>query len=134
MEPKSETHLAAARRNRDLARALIDPTLASLRPAPWEWVAVIAFYAAVHFINAYLWETARREPSSHPDRLARVRREGPLRQCRRRYLGLQVAAQDARYEPTFALSEQEARVLVEDYLRYVEATVMAALGLPAPTW
>ena len=134
MESKTETHLAAARRNRDLARALIDPSLANLRPAPWEWVAVIAFYAAVHFVNAYLWETVRHEPSSHPDRLARVRRERPIRQCRRRYADLQTLGHRARYEAAFALSEQEARNLVRDNLRYIETTIMAGLGLPEPTW
>ena len=134
MEPKTEAHLAAARRNRDLARALIDPSHANLRPASWEWVAVIAFYAAVHFVNAYLWETARREPSSHPDRLARVRRDRLIRPCRRRYADLQTLGHRARYEADFALSEQEARGLVHDNLHYVEATVMAALGLPTLTW
>lgn len=134
MEQKSEAHLQAARRNRDLARALLGPSLADLRPAPWEWVAVIAFYAAVHYVNAYVWEVARVESSSHGERLARIRREPAIRHCRRRYLRLQEFGLLARYEPTFTLSEQEARDLVQDNLRNVEITVMTALNLPPPDW
>ena len=134
MEQKTEEHLQAARRNRDLARALLGPSVAHLRPAPWEWVAVIAFYSAIHYVNAYVWETARFEPSSHGERLARIRREPAIRHCRRRYARLQELGQLARYEATFALSEQHARELVQGNLRAIEAAVMTALGLPAPTW
>ena len=134
MEQKTDEHLQAARRNRDFARALLGPSVAHLSPAPWEWVVVIAFYSAVHYVNAYLWETARIDPSSHGERQARLRREPAIRHCRRRYARLQELGQLARYEPTFTVSEQDARNLVDGNLRDVEAAVMAALNLPAPIW
>jgi hypothetical protein len=43
---KTLDHLRVARRNRDFARALLEQD--GLTPAPWEWIVVIAFYAAVH--------------------------------------------------------------------------------------
>jgi len=134
VESKTEDHLRVARRNRDFARALLDPSLANMRPEPWEWVAVIAFYAAVHFVNAYLWEAVRVEPPSHNERQARLRRELPIRPSRRRYARLQELSLLARYDEAFVLPEQEARALVNDNLRYIEANVMAALNLPQPTW
>ncbi len=127
-------HFRVAERNRDIARVLISPTLAGLRPTPWEWVAVVAFYAAVHYVNGYLWETARFVPKNHGQRSGRVRRDRGLRRASAEYGRLSTVGYQARYDPAFALSETDARDLVETDLRAVEATVMAALNLPTPTW
>ena len=134
MDPKTINHLRIAERNRDLARALLDPALGSLRPTPWEWVAVIAFYAAVHMVNAYLWQTRQYEPTNHGERWTAVRFTLPISRCSRSYRALQDAGYFARYDEMFAVSEQEARELLEVHLRRVEATVMQALGQPAPAW
>ena len=53
VKPETIQHLETAARNRDLARALIGygPGM-ELHSPPFEWVAVVAFYAAVHYVNA----------------------------------------------------------------------------------
>ena len=121
-------------RNRDLARALLSPSLSGLQPSPWEWVAVIGFYAAVHAVNAYLWETRRYAPTTHGERSTEVRYNLPISACRTSYLALSRASYDARYDEQFSLTEQEARDLLDVDFRLVEATVMQALGQPVPAW
>ena len=134
MDPKTANHLRISARNRDLALALLDPSLAGLRPPPWEWVAVITFYAAVHAVNAYLWETRRYAPTTHGERSTEVRYNLPISACRNSYLALSRAGYDARYDEQFSLTEQQARTLLHVHFRRVEATVMQALGQPAPAW
>jgi hypothetical protein len=134
VDPKTVNHLRIAERNRDLARTLLDPALSGLRPTPWEWVAVIAFYAAVHAVNAYLWESRRYVPTTHGDRRSAVRLSLPISRCSGNYRALQDAGYYARYDETFVVSEQQARTLLVVDFRHVEATVMQALGQPAPAW
>jgi hypothetical protein len=53
MEQKTREHLETAARNRDLAHALIDPESSIIvQPPPLDWAVVVAFYAAVHYVNA----------------------------------------------------------------------------------
>jgi hypothetical protein len=134
VDPKTVDHLRVFARNRDLARALLDPSLAGLQPSPWEWVAVITFYAAVHAVNAYLWETRRYAPRSHGERSTEVRYNLPISACRASYQALNRAGYDARYDEQFSLTEHGARTLLEMDFRRVEATVMQALGQPVPVW
>ncbi len=134
MDRQTVEHLRAAERNRDIARALLATGLAAPAPPPWDWVAIIAFYAAVHYVNAYLWETARYKPDKHSHRAARVRQDWRIRRCRASYARLQTFGYQARYEPVFAVVEQEARAPVDVDLRRVETTVLAALGQPTPRW
>ena len=121
-------------RTRNLARALLDPALANLKPSPWKWVAVMAFYAAVHAVNAYLWEIRRYAPINHGDRGREVQYSLPISSCRASYQFLNRAGYRARYEEQFSLSERDARLLVERDFRMVEATVMRALEQPTPIW
>jgi hypothetical protein len=134
VDPTTVNHLQIAARNRDLARALLDPALAGLRPTPWEWVAVIAFYAAVHYANAYLWETSRLTSRTHRDRRHSIENSAEIGNCAASYGVLQDAGFRARYVETYTLEEQRARSLLNTDLRLVEATVMQALGQPAPIW
>lgn len=134
MDPKTINHLRISERNRDLALRLLDPSLAGLRPSPWEWVAVIAFYAAVHAVNAYLWETRRFAPGDHLARSTEVRYNLPISSCRASYQKLNRAGYYARYDEQFSLPEQKARELLDAEFRRVEATVMRALGQPVPAW
>jgi len=105
-----------------------------LRPTPWEWVAVIAFYAAVHYVNAYLWEDRRLKPGSHGERRTAVQSDPRTSSCRASYRDLQDAGYRARYVETFTLSHQRAHALLDVHLRRVETTVMQAMGQPVPVW
>jgi hypothetical protein len=134
VDPRTINHLTVSARNRDLARVLLSPSLSGLQPSPWEWVAVIAFYAAVHAVNAYLWETRRYAPSTHGERSTEVRFNLPISACRTSYQNLSHAGYYARYDEEFSLTEREARGFLDVDFRRVEATVMQALGQPAPVW
>ena len=134
MDPKTANHLRISVRNRDLARALLGPANDGLQPSPWEWVAVMAFYAAVHAVNAYLWEVRRYDPANHGDRRAQLRLSLPITACSRDYRHLERLGFNARYDERFSLTEQQARELLDVDFRRVEATVMQALGQPAPVW
>jgi hypothetical protein len=94
----------------------------------------MVFYAAVHAVNAYLWETRRYEPATHADRRTTIRSSLPLRRCFSSYRSLSDVGFHARYDEKFTLSEQAARALLETEFREVEATVMQALGRAAPVW
>ena len=132
MDQKTLNHLQVAQRNRDLARALLAQS--ELEPEPWEWVAVVLFYAAAHYVNAYLWERYHVEPANHGERTYGVRQDSAINACQAAYDRLRVIGFDARYDEQFNLSEQDARVLLQVQLRGVEAAVMQALGQPVPTW
>ena len=95
---------------------------------------MIAFYAAVHYVNAYLWESRRFAPTNHYQRRAEILADPSLLGCGLSYRALQDNGFYARYAETFSLSEQAACGLVEVDLRLVEATVLQALGQPVPVW
>jgi hypothetical protein len=94
----------------------------------------MAFYAAVHAVNAYLWETRRFVPSNHAARSAEVRSNLPISACRFSYQALNRAGYYAQYDERYAVTEQQARLFLNVHFRHVEATVMQALGQPAPAW
>jgi hypothetical protein len=130
MERQTNRHIQTAERNRRIASALIDTELASIQSAPYEWIAVIAFYAAVHYVNAYLWEARRYAPPDHPNRNHLVEGDPVLRRSRSEYGRLFATGFRARYVPNFRLPEQDARDLIERDLELVRQTVRGALGLP----
>jgi hypothetical protein len=134
VDQKTLNHLRVAARNRDFARALLSPAQPGLEPAPWEWVAVMLFYSAVHYVNAYLWEQYQVEPRNHDERTHGVQRDPAIGPCRFSYGALKDVGFHSRYTETFGLSEQDARFLLDVRLRAVEATVMQALGQPLPRW
>ena len=57
-----------------------------------------------------------------------------LRQCLGEYRSLSNEGYRARYYDMYTLSEADARRLLNVNFRRVEATVMQALGQPAPSW
>jgi hypothetical protein len=128
VDQRTRQHLDLAERNRDLSRAILDPAISgNFQPSPYEWIAVIAFYAAVHYVSAYLWETYGEVIEEHPARWRRVRTEGRLQRCKDQYGRLQNNGYNARYTRGIHLSRQDAERLVNIDLANVESVVMAAL-------
>lgn len=128
MERETSEHLQTAERNRDFARSLPNRSIGSLLPGPrYEWVTVIAFYAAVHYVNAYLWERYRVRPRNHAERGQYVTRDPVLRRCARAYDRLQDAGFKSRYTALYRIPDWRAEGLVNVDLAEVGATVRAAI-------
>ncbi len=110
MQPRTGDYLRTADRNRDVAREL---AFAPFKTPPSDWAAVIAFYAALHFMHAYLFERENgREPTSHKDR----------RNCMETVAGLMPA--EDNYNDLYDLS---VKVRYRSLYRINGATVQEAL-------
>jgi hypothetical protein len=129
VERLTDRHIQTAERNRTIALAHLGVQAQSVRPPAFEWAGVIAFYAAVHYVNGYLWEVRRYGPPDHESRNRLVRGDSGLRPCTDAYERLLEASFRARYIPGFRLLEGRARELVEVDLEVVRRTVRGALGL-----
>ena len=128
MEQWTRDHLDTAERNRDLARLLLTSSSSLGLPVPpSEWAAVIAFYSAVHFVNAYLWERYRIEPRDHAERNHFVRTDPILRRCLQAYSRLRDEGFRSRYHRAHRLNVQQATGLVKVDLANVESVVRAAI-------
>jgi len=115
----------SAAENRAFAQALIAER--PVRPASSRWAAVAAFYAAVHYVNAYLREHLEIEPSNHTERSRFISSVSGLRSCRSHYVRLEAAAFDARYVAGSRIGPEEARELIDHHLETVRATVLPLL-------
>ena len=134
LDPTTLEHLLAAEENRELCLSLLDGAASRVRPRRWEWTGVVAFYSAVHYVNAYLWEARRFSPNNHQERSDAFHVEAALRQARSGYWYLRDFAYEVRYRPRVSATEAIARDLVDIDLRAVEAAVLRALGLGIPDW
>jgi hypothetical protein len=130
VKPETIQHLETAARNRELARALVSlgPTMGLPSP-PFEWVAVVAFYAAVHYVNAILWEWGGVKPDTHTERTWYVEYHPPLAAFRLEYRHLNIHGWNARYAAGYRLSLRQAQTLVEVTLLHVERVVCSSLGV-----
>jgi hypothetical protein len=129
VERQTSPHIQTAERNRVVALAHLDGQAHAVQPPAYEWAAVIAFYAAVHYVNGYLWEIRRYEPPDHQSRNRLVRSDPGLRPCFDEYERLFSAGFRARYTPGFRLLDQRARELVDVELEAVRRVVRGAPGL-----
>lgn len=124
MKPKTADHLATANENRDLARRMVRG-MAKVTAAE-RWAVVIAFYAAVHYVNAYLWETGGIEPQDHADRRRRMQRDATLGQLVFRYRRLVMFAYQIRYTPSYRLTATNIRLSLQT-MREIEAAITPLL-------
>jgi hypothetical protein len=98
--PKSETtqHLAAAERNLDFAVRLLDDGVNLVTPPAYDWVLIIAFYAAVRYINAYHWQQFDSDPADHQARNGFVYLVSGLRTVAQSYVLLYTRSHIVRYQ------------------------------------
>lgn len=131
VEQRTQHHLTRARRNRDVADALIGPNAPLvIDPPPHEWAVVAAFYAAVHYVNGYLWEKLRHDPANHENRRRMVSQVRDLRPASDAYGRLQDRAFLARYADRFNPPRAYVDNAVQIDLRTVERRVLSALAPP----
>lgn len=127
MDATTREHLTNALENRDFARALLEPS--EFGVVAVRWAVVVGFYAAVHYVNAYVWERLRIEPGNHQERGAFISRIADLQPMRRHYIRLQTTAFDARYSAVYRPSSVVVRDLVETDLETVRVAVLRALDI-----
>ncbi len=124
MEQKTADCLRTAERNRNLATEL---SSTQMQTPPFDWAVVIAFYSAVHYLNAYLWERDNRyDPGNHKNRGAKVRTLPDLQPIRRQYRRLNGLAYDVRYVETYRLNRATAQSALTD-LRDIEVQIRPLL-------
>lgn len=133
MKPDTLGHIATAGRNRNAAQELLTlVTSMNVQPPLYEWVSVMAFYSAVHYVNAFLWERHGLAPTSHGQRGSYIATLAPLPSLRLEYRQLSSHAWNARYVHGYRLSERQIRDLLDINLPYVEAMICAELGVSPP--
>jgi hypothetical protein len=107
LSPRTAAHLRLADENRDLSHRLF-----ALSQPPLRWVAVVAFYSAVHYIAAYLWETGPVEVFSHEERDREIDSDRYLQRIAGHYKRLFDISIRARYRPVAKLTGTD----VQDFL------------------
>ena len=133
LKPQTQAHLARAERNRAVAQALVDPQrTVQVQPPAAEWACVVAFYAAVHYVNAYLWERWNHEPHDHAVRRGFLVREPRTHGILGAYDMLADLSWNARYQPAFRPRPALAHDAVHQRLEQVRVAIHAALGAPLP--
>lgn len=123
MKPRTRQHLRRAERNAQLAQRL------AAEASPSEWVLVVAFYAAMHYVAAYLWETGEVAPKNHRERDQFIRTTAALRPIAEAYGLLFDAGYEARYAPVIRLQTNAIPDALGD-LAQIRAVVLAALDTP----
>src|SRR5690606_21992498 len=107
--PEEEEHLAAARKNKVLAQLILEQEDPS-------WAAVLAFYSALHLVDAYL---ARQDihPRSHEARQGCVARVSALRPLHHAYRKLETRSRWVRYDLRPLPSFEVEHLITEDLAR-----------------
>lgn len=91
--PTTDEHFAAAARN----QKLLDRLIPLVEEFP-EWVAVVAFYKAMHVVEAVIYEThGERHTFGHETRNGLLKRNGRYRHLHKHYWPLFNASLVARY-------------------------------------
>lgn len=136
--PDSNAHLTVARRN----QLLIDRLLADLGAHP-EWLAVVAFYKALHLIEAVLFRTHPvKHGRDHPHR-NQLLKDRRYQHLYKHYRPLFAASLVARYLESeeagevgafaeYMPAERVRDYLVNHCLRQVERSAEAFLGPLSP--
>jgi hypothetical protein len=92
---------------------------------------VVAFYSAVHYANAFLWEAHRFRPANHDKRTDRLYSESRLNPVYENYTILRDHAWKARYWRRYRIPYSDTENLIKVDLAAVKDAVELALGLAA---
>ena len=91
--PSKDQHVKKAIDNEEFASNLGDDTQASIN-----WKLVVFFYAALHYVEAYLAKQHNMHLRLHTTRDSEVSREANLKKIRKQYAHLKFYGFNARYE------------------------------------
>lgn len=125
-EARTLSHLAKARANRAYAVEVLNDEEST--QAALNWAGVAAFYAAVHYINAYLWEIARLEPAHHLDRETLIGNWPILSPASQPFRRLFTYSIDIRYAPQFQITRDDLRRMIGRDLARIAHTIEQQLS------
>lgn len=91
--PSRDDHVKKATENEVFANRLDTNTQASIN-----WKLIVSFYAALHYVEAYLAKALNQHVRVHTTRDSIVSRESNLRAIRKEYAHLKYYGFNARYE------------------------------------
>jgi hypothetical protein len=128
VDERTRQHLVTAEENRAFARTLFADR--GSQPVALRWGIVVAFYAAMHYVNAYLWERLRSEPANHRERESFVVTVAILRPVANDYLRLFAASYLSRYAPRYRVPSERERA---NLLANLDAVRVAVLNALQPT-
>jgi len=100
-----DEHLAKAGHNEKFVAAIVDPF--------WDWAITGIFYAALHYLMAFL-ATKGDHPGTHQVRNSHIHRDATLKPIYVDYRELQNESEDARYmerNPATAFTEADVKRL-----------------------
>ena len=121
MEQRTRNYLSNAGRNQRFAGSLLFQYIQSSssqppidQPPELLWSVVAAFYSAVHYVNAYLWEIRRHSPSDHSDREWQIDRDPALRTIAESYGLLKDWSLQGRYDPLPRITDADAQQAIDE--------------------
>ena len=123
----TQQYIMTADENEAFARRMLNrssPSRADLR-----WAMVSLFYAAVHYVNGYLWEQARLEPKNHEDRSRLINQWPDLSEFHLHYDRLNDAGWRARYSPTARLQRGDVQFLLVTDLQAIKDSIRESLSV-----
>ncbi len=127
MDPFTRQIFSTGDENRAIAQ-LLAAQEASIADVARRWAAISAFYAGVHYINAWLWEHLQVEPRDHAERRVFVLTVSTLKPAANAYVRLQDHGYDARYRIGAHISPEKLNELLEGDLRTVRSVVIQSLN------
>lgn len=108
--PTTSQHLERARQNLRFAESF------ELTTTPFlDWVVSAYFYAALHLVDALLWEKDKLNPELHEQRRDYVRQKWYLRGISFEYRSLKDHSEDARYRLITMTSVKVEKTIIPLY-------------------
>jgi uncharacterized protein (UPF0332 family) len=124
--PTTSEHRARAEQNLRFAQSF------DLDTTPYlDWVVVAYFYAALHLVDALLFEKEHLNPDNHEIRRAYVREKSYLRGISIEYRNLKDRSEDARYRLLTLTRSKIEREVIPAY-RAIEQHIIPQLTPPKP--
>jgi hypothetical protein len=121
--PGEHAHLGQAEHNLNFFAAIDRKSFS-------DWAATVLFYAALHYVDAYLFCVLGVHPSGHGDRDAYVNRVADLKPVRDDYRELKDCCHNARYRPPTRFSETDLAELKDINLAAILNAVKPHLTPP----
>lgn len=113
-------HLEAAASNKALGLSIIGP---GENPP---WAIVLAYYSALHLIDAYLDYALQYHPHWHPDRIAVIHATTTLRPIFADYELLETRSREARYD-LLPFTTTQAQAIYDGALARIESHIRPLL-------